>query len=40
MLSFKEDEYKTSEKLIIEARPIAEQVAEEIKDIVISFLLP
>lgn len=30
MLSFKEDEYKTSEKLIIEARPIAEQVASEI----------
>lgn len=30
MLGFKEDEYKNSEKLIIEARPIAEKAAEEI----------
>lgn len=30
MLSFKEDEYRNSEKLIIEARPIAEQIAWEI----------
>lgn len=30
MLNFKQDEYQTSTKLIIEARPIAEKVAEEI----------